>query len=53
MSASNDRGKVLLDALVLISQMDNAADMQKIAIDALIAIGAIRLMPEEPKVTLQ
>ena len=52
MSKSNDRGKIVLEALVKISQMTDAAEMKKAAYEALVAIGVVRLI-EEPRVTLQ
>ncbi len=47
MSKSNDRGKIILDALLQISQLDDAAEMKRIALNALVMIGALRVTQDE------
>ena len=47
MSKSNDRGRIILGALVQISQLSDAWAMKRIALDALIEIGVIRRVEDE------
>jgi len=44
MSKANDRGRIVLGALIDISKLDDAREMKRIALEALAAIGVIRLV---------
>jgi len=46
-SKSNDRGKIILEALLQISQMSDAVQMKRIAVSALVAIGALKVTEQE------